>query len=172
MRTVTYGGAVSLDLYLARPDHAVDWMMWSDEAAAVMTGYWQTVDAVLMGRKTYEAAVRGGQAGGYPGVTTYVFSRTLADPPGVTVVRDDAAGFVGTLKGQPGRGICLMGGGELARSLFAAGLVDEVGLNVHPVLLGEGVPAFHPVPRQTDLQLTDCRRFANGCVYLHYRVRR
>ncbi len=174
MRTVTYGGAVSLDGYLARPDHAVDWLMWSDEAAAVMTGYWATVDTVLMGRKTYEAAVRLGQPGGYPGVTTYVLSRTLVgDPDGtVTFVRDDAAGFVRGLKAQDGKAICLMGGGELARSLLDAGLVDEVGLNVHPVLLGAGVPAFPPSFRQADLELKECRPFKNGCVYVTYRVRR
>jgi dihydrofolate reductase len=173
MRTVTYGGAVSLDGYLARPDHAVDWLLWCDEAAAVTTDYWATVDTVLMGRKTYEAAVRKGMAGGYPGVATHVFSRTLVgDPAGVTVVRDDAAGFVRGLKEQDGKGICLMGGGELAGLLFAAGLIDEVGLNVHPVLLGSGVPAFPPSFRQTDLELKECQPFRNGCVYVTYRVRR
>jgi dihydrofolate reductase len=172
MRTVTYGGAVSLDGYLARPDHAVDWLIWCDEAAAVTKEYWATVDAVLMGRKTYEAAVRLGQPGGYPGTATYVFSRTLAGDAGggVMVIRDDAVGFVRGLKERDGKGICLMGG-ELARSLFEAGLVDEVGLNIHPVLLGAGVPAFPPSFRQTDLELKECRPFRNGCVYVTYRVR-
>jgi dihydrofolate reductase len=173
MWTVTYGGAVSLDGYLARPDHAVDWLLWCDEAAAVTTGYWATVDTVLMGRKTYEVAFRNGMGGGYPRVATYVFSRTLAgDPAGVTVVRDDAVWFVRGLKERDGKGICLMGGGELAAALFAAGLIDEVGLNVHPVLLGAGVPAFPPSFRQTDLELTECRPFRNGCVYVTYQVRR
>ncbi|HYH63301.1 MAG TPA: dihydrofolate reductase family protein [Urbifossiella sp.] len=174
MRTVTYGGAVSLDGYLARADHAVDWLMWCDEAAAVTTGYWTTVDTVLMGRKTYEAAVRNGMGGSSPGMAGYVFSRTLAEDPaaGVTVVREDAAEYVRGLKEQDGKGICLMGGGELAGVLFAAGLIDEVGLNVHPVLLGSGVPAFPPSFRQTDLELKECRPFRNGCVYVIYRVRR
>jgi dihydrofolate reductase len=174
MRKITFGGATSLDNYLARPDHAVDWLLWGDEAAAVTADYWKTVDTVLMGRKTYEVAVRSGQGGGaYPGMTTYVFSRTLPEGPhqGVTFIRQDAAWFVRDLKGQGGRDICLMGGGELARSLFEAGLIDEVGFNIHPVLLGSGIPAFHPMSRQIDLELGECRAFKNGCVYVTYRVK-
>jgi dihydrofolate reductase len=173
MRKLTFGGASSLDNFLARPDHEVDWLLWCDEAAAVMAEYWQTIDTVLLGRKTYEVAVRNGQGGGYPGMATYVFSRTLGEvPPGVTLVRDDAEGFVRKLKESPGKDICLMGGGELARPLFEAGLIDEIGFNIHPVLLGAGVPLFHPMSRQIDLDLRECRAFRNGCVYVTYRVKK
>jgi dihydrofolate reductase len=174
MRKVTFGGANSLDNYLARLDHAVDWLLWGKEAAAVMTDYWKTIDTVLMGRKTYEVAVRSGHGGGsYSGVKTYVFSRTLSEGSreGVTFVSQDAAEFVRDLKGQDGKDICLMGGGELARSLFEAGLIDEIGFNIHPVLLGSGIPLFHPMSRQTDLELRECRAFKNGCVYITYRVK-
>jgi dihydrofolate reductase len=64
-----------------------------------------------------------------------------------------------------------MGGGDFARTLFEADLIDEVGLNVHPVLLGDGIPVFHRMSRQISLELKDCRRFATGCVLLTYRVR-
>jgi len=56
LRKVTFGGANSLDNYLARPDHAVDWLKWSKEAAAVMTDYWKTIDTVLMGREVTKLA--------------------------------------------------------------------------------------------------------------------
>lgn len=172
MRKITFGGANSLDNYLARPDHEVDWLLWSDEAAAVMNDYWKNIDTVLMGRKTYEVAIQKGQGGGYPGVATYVFSRTLTEvPEGITLVREDAAEFVRGLKEQSGKDICLMGGGELARPLFEAGLIDEIGFNIHPVLLGSGIPAFHPMSRQIDLELQECRPFKNGCVYVIYRVK-
>ena len=176
MRKVTFGGGTSLDNYLARPDHSVDWLLWGKEAAAVTADYWKTIDTVLMGRKTYEVAsgMGTGNAGGYPGMTTYVFSRTL--PAGadgsVTVVSDDAAEFVRGLKDQAGKDICLMGGGELAKSLFEADLIDEVGFNIHPVLLGAGIPLFHPMSRQIDLELRECRPFKNGCVYVLYRVKK
>jgi dihydrofolate reductase len=174
MRKITFGGANSLDNFLARPDHAVDWLLWGKEAAAVMADYWKTIDTILMGRKTYEVAVRSGQGGGsYPGMKTYVFSRTLPEDcgEGVTVIRQDAAEFVRDLKGQKGKDICLMGGGELARSLFEAGLIDEIGFNIHPVLLGSGIPLFHPMSHQINLNLIECRAFKNGCVYVLYRVK-
>ena len=172
MRKVTFGGANSLDNYLARPDHRVDWLKWGKEATAVTSAFWKTIDTVVMGRKTYEAARRGG-GGGYPGVKNYVFSRTLAESEGgeVTLVRSDAAEFVRALKRQEGKGICVMGGGELARSLLEAGLIDEIGFNIHPVLIGAGIPLFHPMRRQIDLELKECRAFENGCVYVLYRVK-
>ena len=174
MRTVTFGGATSLDNFLARVDHAVDWILWGKEAAAVMTDYWKTIDTILMGRKTYEVAVRRGQGGGgYPGMKTYVFSRTLPEGTdgNVTITRDDAADFVRDLKRQDGKDICLMGGGEFARPLFEAGLIDELGFNIHPVLLGSGVPLFHRMNCQIDLELRECKAFKNGCVYVTYRVK-
>jgi dihydrofolate reductase len=174
MRKVTFGGATSLDNFLARADDAVDWLLWSKEASAVMTEYWRTIDTVLMGRKTYEVALRHGKGGaGSPGMKTYVFSRTLpeGDVKGVTVTARDPAEVVRELKEQDGKDICLMGGGVLAQSLFEAGLIDEIGFNVHPVLLGSGVPVFHPMSRQIDLELLECRPFKNGCVLVKYRVK-
>lgn len=172
MRRVTFGGANSLDNFLARSDHAVDWLMWGAEAAAVTRDFWATIDTVLMGRKTYEAAARNGQEGGFPGVKNYVFSRTLKEAPrGVAIIPTDAVEFVRGLKEEDGKDICLMGGGELARPLFEAGLIDEIGFNIHPVLLGSGIPLFHPMSRQINLELKECRAFTNGCVYVTYRVK-
>jgi dihydrofolate reductase len=174
VRKVTFGGANSLDNYIARPDHAVDWLLWGEEAAAYMVDYWKSIDTVLMGRKTYEVAARSGQsAGSFPGVKSFVFSRTLPEGSAgeATIVREDAAEFVRRLKQQDGRDVCVMGGGELARSLFEAGLIDEIGFNIHPVLLGAGVPLFHPMSRQIDLELLECRAFKNGCVLVRYRVK-
>lgn len=174
MRDIIFGGANSLDNYLARPDHAVDWLRWGDEAAAVSAEVWKTIDTVLMGRKTYEAAARNGQARGYSGVRNYVFSRTIEVPADseIVIVREEAVEFVRELKAQEGKDICLMGGGELARTLFEEDLIDVIGFNIHPVLLGAGIPLFHPMSRQIDLELLECRAFENGCVYVLYRVKR
>lgn len=181
MRKVTFGGASSLDNYFARENGAVDWLMWSDEAAGVMGEYWKTIDTVVMGRKTYEAArkmIKGTGKGKpksnpYPGMTSYVFSRSLkaGKEEGVEIVSSDAVKFVRKLKGQAGKDICVMGGGELAHSFLEAGLIDEIGFNIHPVLLGSGIPLFHAMKHQVELELLDCKRFQNGCVYVLYRVK-
>jgi dihydrofolate reductase len=175
VRKVVFGGANSLDNYLARKDHSTDWLRWSNEAAAVTAVYWKTFDTVLMGRKTYEVALRhsNGKAP-YPDKQTYVFSRTCTDDAdgAVTIVDTDAVGFVRQLKRKRGKDICLMGGGELARSFFEVGLIDEIGFNIQPVLLGSGIPLFHEITHQIDLKLLECRPFRNGGVLVKYRVRR
>ena len=193
MRTVTYGAACSLDGFIAGTDGAIDWLHFSKDVEQAMAQYWSTVDAVLMGRRTWEFAAAqgmGGEAGGEPGaggdtgngsasneasgtpaVTTYLFSRTLSEaPPGVQLVSTDAGGFVNRLKQQSGKGICLMGGGDLAGSLFEAGAIDEISLNVHPVLLGSGIPFFRQT-RRVALELTESRTLDGGCVLMTYRVR-
>jgi dihydrofolate reductase len=175
MRTIIYGGAVSLDGFLAGTDDALDWLHFSADVQAVMAESLKDVDTILMGRKTYAIAAAEGGSGKPrkkrsratpPPMRTYVFSRTLPsiDAPGVELVRGDAVAFVRDLKAKPGKKICLMGGGELATSLIAAGLVDEIGLNIHPILLGAGVPAFRDPGVRVRLTLTENRILDGGCL--------
>ncbi len=174
MRKVTFGVANSLDNYIAREDQSVDWILPSEEAAKAMKEFWDKIDAVVLGRKTYEPVVRSGKAWpSYPGVKTYVFSRTIGESldTGVQIISEDAAEFVRKLKSQEGKGIFVMGGGELAKSLFGAKVIDEIRLSIHPVLLGSGTPLFLPMERQIDLELLDCKSLQNGCVHVTYRVR-
>src|SRR5688572_20721206 len=162
MRLVTFGVANSLDNFIARPDGAVDWLVWDDEVAAITNEFWKTIDTVVMGRKTYEVAARSG-SGAYPGVKNYVFSRTLKQPRNkkVEVISQDAAEFVRKLKSDPGKGICVMGGGELARSLLQARLIDQIGVNIQPVLLGSGIPLFYDMEQQLDLELLESKVLKN-----------
>ena len=174
MRTVTYGGACSLDMFITGPDGAIDWLIWSDDVQQIMAEYWANIDTILMGRKTYAFATASGGGGGgeMPGVTSYVFSRTLKEAPGATIVSENAGAFVRALKEQPGKGIMLMGGGELARSLFEAEVIDEVGVSIHPVLLGAGTPLVPGLSRKIDLELISAKPIQGGCVYVLYRVKR
>lgn len=181
MRTVTYGAACSLDGFIAASDGALDWLHFSRDVEKAMAAYWSGIDAVLMGRKTWEFSVRMNPAAGAagpadgnrtPSIRTYIFSRTLSTAPaGAELISSDAGRFVQELKRQPGKGIGLMGGGELAGSLFEAGVIDEVNLNVHPILLGSGVPFFRDPKRRIALELAESRTIDGGCVLLSYRVR-
>ena len=144
----------------------------------------KTVDVILIGRKTYEAMLGYGQTS-YPGAKNYVFSRskkksaaltkTLASKKksdkNVEIVTADATKFVGDLKKKKGKGICLFGGGELAKGLFEADLIDEVILNIHPVLLGSGIPLFHEMKKQIDLEFLDCLILKGGYLAVTYRVK-
>jgi dihydrofolate reductase len=173
MRKVTYGGANSLDNFLAGPGEAIDWLRWSDDSAAISAETFKGVDAMLMGRKTFDFAQRMGGGPKMKGVKTYVFSRTLLCLPegaDAELVREDAAEFVRRLKSEPGGDIVVMGGGELGSALLEAGLVDEIGLSIHPVLLGGGASVFHAFSRRIELELLEARPIARECVLVRYRV--
>ena len=174
MRTVTYGAACSLDGFITAADGSIDWLHFSKDAQKQMAEYWASIDTVLMGRKTWEFAMAqgGGGGGGESSIASYVFSRTLRSvPAGATLVSSDAGEFVRALKHKPGKGICVMGGSDLACSLFEAGVIDEVGLNIHPVMLGSGVPFFRDPGRRIALDLAESRVIDGGCVLSTYRVR-
>jgi dihydrofolate reductase len=183
MRIVTYGGGVTLDGFLAATDGAIDWLHFSKDVQQVILDYWKDIDTILMGRKTYEVAVAQGRTAGKnsrkgqhsakkSAIHSYVFSRTLRSvgDPDAELVNGDAAEFVRDLKRQPGKGICLMGGEQLAQSLLAADLVDQIGLNIHPILLGSGIPTFRDPARRINLTLTECRQLEGGCILAYYRV--
>ena len=171
MRKVTFRVANSLDNYIARKDGSVDWILHSKEANSSLAEFWKTIDTVLWGRKTYEIAE--GRMPAYKGVKNYVFSHTKkkSADKGVEIVNGDAVEFTRNLKNQDGKDIFVMGGGELAKSLFEGDLIDEVGMNIHPVLLGSGIPLFHEMKGQANLELLECKTFSNGCVLISYRVK-
>ena len=184
MRKVTLGLANSLDNYIARKDGGYDWLHWSKEIAEMSAKFMKTIDTILIGRKTFEMMLAFGQTS-YPGAKNYVFSRskkksatlkkTLAakqkPDKNVELVTEDAAVFVRKLKPKKGKGICVFGGGELAKSLFEAGLIDEIVLNIHPVLLGSGIPLFHEMKKQIDLEFLECKVLKGGYLAVSYRVK-
>jgi dihydrofolate reductase len=182
MRKVTLGLANSLDNFIAREDGGSDWLHWSGEIAEISARFMKTVDVLVMGRKTYEVMLASGETS-YPGATNYVFTRsakkaaalkkrlaTKKTAKNVEIVSEDAVAFLGKLKTKKGKGIVVFGGGELAKTLFEADLIDEVVLNVQPVILGSGVPLFYRMERQIDLELFDVKRLKDGGVVLSYRV--
>jgi dihydrofolate reductase len=57
------------------------------------------------------------------------------------------------------------------KSLFEANLIDEVDLAIHPLLLGSGIPLFHEMQQQIDLELIESKSRKNGCVLVSYRVK-
>lgn len=169
MRRVRYGVGMSLDAFIADPAGGTGWM--SPDPGYDPRPFFDSIDTVLMGRKTFEVAGRSA----YPGLRTYVFSRTLRpdDVPGVTVVSaEDAAPTVAALRAEVGKDIWLSGGGELFRSLLAADLVDTVEVGLYPMLLGQGVPLLPPVQTPIPLELTKHEVYGSGLVVLIYNVRR
>ncbi|MQY30572.1 dihydrofolate reductase family protein [Nocardia aurantia] len=133
-------------------------------------GLLMACDAILFGRRTYEAFAElygaGGAhkpmwAGRLTAMPKYVFSSTLrqgdwGDP---TVVRGDVVAEVARLKQQDGGNLLVMGHGLLGETLLRAGLLDVLDLAVHPVLAGTGKQFFRP-GQHADLSLTAVKTFS------------
>ena len=172
MRKLQYLVATSLDGYIAHEDESWGGFAMEGEHAAEFLQALGAFDTVLMGRRTYEVALRMGVTDPYPEMRSYVFSRTMRESPNprVQVVAEDAAGLVRRLKREPGRDIWLCGGGDLAASLLAEGLIDEITLKVNPFVMGKGIPLFRGGAPQTALRLTSSKAYGNGVVLLRYAV--
>ena len=173
MRRVLFGGAMSLDGFIAGPNGEYDWIVMDpDIDFAEMMGQF---DTFLIGRKTFEAMRRmGTDVTSKPGARNIVFSRTLrpGDYPHVTISAD-AERVVADLQAKPGKDIALFGGGELFRSLLAAGLVDGVGVSLIPVLLGGGIPLLPSPAGRATLKLRKHRVYEKtGTVGLWYDIER
>jgi dihydrofolate reductase len=171
MRKVVYGCAMSLDGFIAGPNGEYDWIGTDPDIdfAALMRRF----DTFLIGRKTFEVMRRMGDAApSAPGIRYIVCSRTLRpeDCPQATL-SDSAERAVADLRAKPGKDIALFGGGELFRSLLAAGLVDEVSVSLVPVLLGGGIPLLPPPAGRARLTLTKHRVYEKtGTVGLEYDI--
>lgn len=174
MRTLKYYVATSIDGYIAHEDGSFDGFVTDGEPVTDYLASLHTFDAVLMGRKTYEVGLAVGKTDPYPHLDSYVFSRTMTESPDerVTLVSGDAGAAVEALKNRPGGDIYLCGGAQLAATLLAAHLIDEIILKVNPFVMGSGIPLFSGVVEQTELDLVKSTVYGNGCVWLYYRVKR
>jgi dihydrofolate reductase len=175
MRRIIYGVGVSLDGYIARSDGSVDFLHLRPSNFS-MAPFFKTIDVGLMGRKTYEAAVRmsGGKFQSY-GLRCYIFSRSLpeGEREGAVFVHEDPNTLVEKLRSKDGKHIWLMGGGELTQEFLKQDLVDELYLGIVPVLIGEGIPLFAPGFPQREFTLTENKAYSGGVISLRYqRLRR
>jgi len=134
-----------------------------------------SADAMLMGRGTYElfSAVWPGQSGEFAdrmnSIRKYVFSATLDEAAwnNSVILRGDAVAEVARLKQQDGGELALYGHGRLAQALLEHGLVDELRLSVHPVLVGSGQVLFRDGQKQA-LEFAGAKTFGTGVVVLTY----
>lgn len=173
MRKLVYHVAASLDGAIAEADGSFGSFLIPGEHNPDYLATLRTYDAVLMGRGTYEVGLKQGITNPYPWMKSYVFSRSMTESPdaNVDLVRDDAAGFVASLKQQTGGDIYLCGGGELASDLMEAGLIDEIVLKLNPLLIGPGIPLFRRIRGPVRLELTGSKIYASGVTRLTYAVR-
>ena len=170
--------ATSADGFIARPDGSVEWLdRPRPKHFYGMGDFYKSVDTILLGRKTYDVALEfqrnGTVASAFDAkMKNYVFSRTLgSSAPGTELVTEPVKAFAQRLRGQPGKDVWMMGGGEIIASFLDEGEIDEFIINVIPVFIGEGIPLIAPRHRMVPLQLLSSQQFEDGVVTLHYSVR-
>jgi dihydrofolate reductase len=163
--------AVSLDGYIARADGGLDWLSIVERPGEDY-GYkvfFDSVDALVIGRKTYDTVLAFEQ---WPYETkrcTVVTRSPPASRHGETFHAGSLSSLLDRLATDGVRRV-YVDGGALIRSFLAEDLVDDVTLSVIPVLLGSGVPLFGGVERA--MTLVSSRSFPSGLVQLCYNVER
>ena len=177
MRKIVAGLFISLDGVVEAPE---TWHLpyFSDEMGEIVGSQAADADAMLLGRVTYQefAAFWPQQAsddefaGQMNATRKYVASTTLQDVEwqNSELIRGDLGEGLRALKAQPGRDIQIVGSPTLVRSLLRQGLIDELRLLVHPIVVGSGKKLFTDEAERIPLQLSSAQPLATGVLHLTY----
>ena len=168
MRRILVNLAITLDGFIEGPNGEYDWCFTDQDYGFI--AFFNRVDTIFVGRKTYEMSLgmEGGGAG-FPKFKEYIFSTTLDKVKDeATLIKEDIKNEVEKIKKDKGKDIWLFGGAGLTTSLMNLGLVDELSIAVHPILLGSGKPLFKNINGRIKLTLIDTKTYSTGLVSLTY----
>ena len=175
MRKVILGLAITLDGYIEGPNGEYDWCFTDQDYG--LNDFFKRIDALFIGRKSYEMAQQyaenntGELVPGMPPVTEYVFSNTLKSvKQGAVLLSGDIVTEAQKIKEQPGKDIWLFGGASLTQSLMQAGLIDELWMSVHPLLLGSGKRLFEEQDHRTHLTMLESKTYDSGLISILYAI--
>lgn len=170
MRKIILSVAVSLDNFIEGPNGEYDWCMMDQDYG--MSDFMKRIDTLFMGRKTYEMSLAiGGHPAGFPKFKEYIFSTTLDNvKKDATLIKGDLPKEVEKIKNENGKDIWLFGGASLTASLMNLGLVDEMWLAIHPIILGSGKPLFNNIKNRVELKLVDSKTYNTGLVSVTYQI--
>jgi dihydrofolate reductase len=176
MRKIVAGLAMTLDGVVDAPSG--NWMMFDDEMWDIISAGIAEADAILLGRRTYLqfAELWPAQGRDVPmsafmnDTPKYVASRTLdtVEWAGATLLQGDLAEALTELKRRPGKNIQVPGSPRLVRWLLRAGLLDQLALMIHPIVLGAGARLFEDETDQRRLRVVESRTLGTGVVSVTY----
>lgn len=189
MRKVFLSTNMSLDGLLAGPNGEMDWLLdyaVSEAGWDYLHRLMRAVDTVLLGRNNYEGfygywAPMASNPGSPQREAEFsrwlnqaqkiVYSTTLprAEWEHTTLYRSIEPDQVRQLKAQPGGDIVIMNSASVGRALLGMGLLDELWINLHPVVLGRGKPLFADLRERAKFALVEARASAYGVIECVYR---
>ena len=164
---------VSVDGFLARSDHALDFLDAGEQEPHGFEEFYASVDVVVIGRKTFEVVLTFGQwfYGKKPVVVLSSRPLDFASVQGGVVeqMSGEPTEIVGQLKSRLFTHAYIDGGITIQRFL-AAGCIDRLVITRVPILIGAGIPLFGPVPRDIGLRHVATRSYQGGLVQSEYEI--
>lgn len=162
---------MSLDGYIATKDNSLDFLSIVEQEGEDYgyNDFIKSVDAVIIGRKTYEKVIAMGYEYPHTDKEVYILTRTEKPSSGTfKFYNGELRQLVGNLKNKSGKYIYCDGGAEIANELMKEDLVDEYVISVIPILLGDGIKLFKDGRPQQNLKLISSKQFDKGLIQLHY----
>ncbi|MFY9902180.1 MAG: dihydrofolate reductase family protein [Trichococcus sp.] len=163
--------AISLDGYIAHSDGNIDWLeiVARAEEDYGYAAFIETIDTVVMGRKTYEKVLTFGGDFPHAGRDCYVLSRTERPSEGqIRFYSGSPENLLDQIRSRPGKDIFIDGGSEAIDMFREKGLIDSYTVSIIPILLGEGIPLFKERNQELPLKLVEATTFDSGLVQLTY----
>jgi dihydrofolate reductase len=163
---------MSLDGYIATKDNSLEFLSMVEQEGEDYgyNDFVKSVDAVIIGRKTYEKVIAMGYEYPHTDKDVYILTRTAKPSIGnFKFYSDDLSRLVNGLKKQPGKNIYCDGGAEIANELMKNNLVDEFIISVIPILLGDGIKLFKDGRPELKLELLSTKQFDKGLTQFHYK---
>ena len=164
--------SMSLDGYIATKNNSLEFLSIVEKEGEDYgyNKFIESVDTVIIGRKTYEKVIAMGYE--YPHTNKNVYIITRTERPSIgnfTFFTGDLTQLVNSLKQQSGKNIYCDGGAEIANQLMQNNLVDEYIISVIPILLGDGIKLFQEGRPKQKIQLVSVDQFDKGLTQLHYK---
>lgn len=173
MRKLVVYIACSLDGYIAKPNDDLSFLD-AVEREGEDYGYAafkESIDTVIIGRRTYDWVMKNLKAFHHPDKTTYVLTRSIkSNTDHITFYKGDLKELVEELKSKQGKDIFCDGGAQIVNQLLKEGLVDKIIVSIIPVVLGGGTSLFQEGIPERELKLIDSITYESGLVQLHYDI--
>jgi len=177
MKKVIIYAATSLDGMIAKADGSVDWLDELPNPEQLDYGYfdfYDTIDATIMGNKTYQQVLGFDVPFPYKGKKNYVLTRntSLTKDENVEFISKDPIDIIRNLKESDGKDIWLIGGGEINTLLLNNGLIDQIIVHIMPIILGSGIPLFNKEVNVSMLELIESKTYSTGVIEMRYDIGR
>lgn len=172
MRKLILYIATSLDGYIAKPNDDLGFLSIVEQEGQDYgyADFIKTVDAVIVGRKTYDKVISMGFDFPHADKDAYIITRTPRPTIGsLKFYTDDLKSLVNKLKSEKGKNIFCDGGAEIANELLKFDLIDEFIISVIPILVADGIKLFKDGRPEKKLELVSVKSFDKGLTQLHYK---